>query len=79
MRKGKGANLSWSGRAFDRWLAIGVEVELALEGHRSSNAIGALHVEALEHILDLLRLVEQGAIPELLDLEPKKELEFTHH
>ena len=37
------------------------------------------HVELLQHILGVLRLVDEGALLALLDLKSMKEVELTYH
>jgi hypothetical protein len=61
------------------WFPIGVVVVVAFQGHRSSYPISILHLEALEHVLNVLGLVDEGFLTKLLDLKSKEELELSHH
>jgi hypothetical protein len=40
---------------------------------RSPKTVGSLNVKALEHVLNVLGLVDEGALAELLYLKAKKE------
>jgi hypothetical protein len=43
------------------------------------DGFGFFHSKLLENILNLLSLVDEGALLELLDLESKKILQLPHH
>jgi hypothetical protein len=47
--------------------------------HRCLRGLGVLHPKPLEKILGVLRLGEEGAVLELLHLEPKEVGQLTHH
>ena len=47
--------------------------------HRSSCTFAVLQLEALEHVLSVLGLVDEGAFLCLLDLKAKEVLQLTHH
>jgi hypothetical protein len=47
--------------------------------HRCLRGLGVLHPKPLEKILCVLRLGDEGAILELLHLEPKEVGQLAHH
>jgi hypothetical protein len=47
--------------------------------HRCLRGLGVLHPKPLEKVLSVLRLGEEGAVLELLHLEPKEVFQLTHH
>jgi hypothetical protein len=47
--------------------------------HRCLRGLGVLHPKLLEKILCVLRLGDEGAVLELLHLEPKKVAQLAHH
>jgi hypothetical protein len=49
-----------------------VEVNMPISSHRCLRGLGVLHPKPPEKILSVLRLGDEGAVFELLHLEPKK-------
>jgi hypothetical protein len=49
-----------------------VEVDMSVGSHWCLRGLGILHLEPLEQVLHVLRLGDEGAILELLHLEPKE-------
>src|SRR5690242_11659071 len=47
--------------------------------HRCLRGLGILHPKPLEKILSILRLGDEGAVLELLHLEPKEVVQLAHH
>ena len=45
--------------------------------HRSRHGTEVPEVELLEHVLGVLGLVDEGAIPDLLDVQSEEELKLT--
>jgi hypothetical protein len=68
----------------DRYLLIYnftsyVEVEMPICYHGCLDGFGILHSKLLEYIMNVLTLVDEGALFELLDLESKEILQLLHH
>jgi hypothetical protein len=47
--------------------------------HGSLDGFDILHFKLLEYTLNVLSLVDEGALLEFLDLESKKILQLPHH
>ena len=56
-----------------------VEVDVSVSSHWSLCGLGILHPKPLEKILSVLRLGDEGAVLELLHLEPKEVGQLAHH
>jgi hypothetical protein len=56
-----------------------VEVDMSVGSHRCLCGLGVLHPKPLEKILSVLRLGDEGAVLELLHLEPKEVVQLAHH
>jgi hypothetical protein len=56
-----------------------VEVEMPICYHGCLDGFGILHSKLLEYIMNVLTLVDEGALFELLDLESKEILQLPHH
>src|SRR6185312_4248800 len=56
-----------------------VLIQRRRSAHRSRHGTEIPEVEFLEHVLGVLGLVDEGAIPGLLDVQPEEELKLTHH
>jgi hypothetical protein len=56
-----------------------VEVDMSIGSHRCLRGLGVLHPKPFEKILSVLCLREEGAILELLHLEPKEVGQLAHH
>jgi hypothetical protein len=52
---------------------------MSLGSHWSLCGLGVLHPEPLEQVLRVLRLRDEGAVFELLHLEPKEVVQLAHH
>src|SRR6266536_319889 len=59
--------------------AILSQVKMFTSRHGCSHTFAFLHVELLEKVLSILCLRNKGTFLSLLDLQTKKEFEFTHH
>jgi hypothetical protein len=64
---------------FDQQTISFVWVDVPVGSHRCLCGLGVLHPKPLEKILSVLRLGDEGAILELLHLEPKEVVQLTHH
>jgi hypothetical protein len=56
-----------------------VEVNMPVGSHWCLRGLGVLHPKPLEKILCVLRLGDEGAVLDLLHLEPKEVGKLTHH
>jgi hypothetical protein len=56
-----------------------VEVEMPIFSHGCLDGFGILYSKLLENILNILSLVDEGALLELLDLKSKEILQLPHH
>jgi hypothetical protein len=52
---------------------------MSVGSHWSLCGLGVLHPKPLEQVLRVLRLRDEGAILELLHLEPKEVVQLAHH
>jgi hypothetical protein len=52
---------------------------MSVGSHWSLCGLSVLHPEPLEQVLRVLRLGDEGAVLELLHLEPKELVQLTHH
>jgi hypothetical protein len=52
---------------------------MSIGSHWCLSGLGVLHPEPLEQVLRVLRLGDEGAILELLHLEPKEVVQLAHH
>jgi hypothetical protein len=52
---------------------------MSVGSHRCLRELGVLHPKLLEKILSVLCLGDEGAILELLHLEPKEVVQLAHH
>ena len=51
-----------------------IKVKMSIGWHRCLDGHGLVHVKLLQHVIGVLGLTYECAIPELLDLKSKKEL-----
>jgi hypothetical protein len=72
-------NLSLIGMPFDQRTYLLVEVNMPVSSHRCLCGLGILHPKPLEKILSVLRLGDEGAVFELLHLEPKEVGQLAHY
>jgi hypothetical protein len=52
---------------------------MSVGSHRRLRGLGVFHPKPLEKILSVLRLGDEGAVLELLHLEPKEVVQLAHH
>jgi hypothetical protein len=52
---------------------------MSVGSHWCLRGLGVLHPEPLEQVLRVLHLGDEGAVLELLHLEPKKLVQLAHH
>jgi hypothetical protein len=52
---------------------------MSVGSHWCLRGLGVLHPKLLEKILSVLRLGDEGAVLELLHLEPKEVVQLVHH
>jgi hypothetical protein len=52
---------------------------MSVSSHRCLRELDVLNPKPLEKILSVLRLGDEGAVLELLHLEPKEVVQLAHH
>jgi hypothetical protein len=52
---------------------------MTIGSHRCLCGLGVSHPEPLEQVLRVLHLGDEGAVLELLHLEPKEVVQLSHH
>jgi hypothetical protein len=60
-------------------LAILIGIKHHRIGHGRRNRLGLAHVKLLQDVLYILALMYKGLVLGLLDLQPKKKVQLTHH